>query len=110
MSDRNEPDEEERDKPNARPSQGSLDYPSVVDWLPGLEVDKIRGRDGHEYTKLLPVFDDNEIFRIDDISRMSPQTIKTLATEMGVTVSFGLISRVFHYAGDDVERVKNGGI
>lgn len=107
MSDRDE-DNDNEDQPAPHHTQKSLNFQAVKDWLPSLEADRQRGRDGHEYTKLLPVFMENEITRIDDIARMSPQTIKQLASEAGVTVSFGLISRVFHYAGDDVAQVKGG--
>ncbi len=64
------------------------------------------GRDKHEYTKLSPVFKEHECTRIDDITHMSVGEIRTLAAEMGVSVSLGLVNRVFQYASADVAMVK----
>ncbi len=71
------------------------------------EDDLERGRDHHEYTKLGPVFIDNGCTRIDDVARMSPESIKVLASDAGVAVTIGLVNRVHDYAVEDVARVKN---
>lgn len=39
---------------------------------------------------------------------MSPEAIKALATEAGVSVTIGLVNRVHEYAVDDVALVKSG--
>lgn len=60
-------------------------------------------------TKLTAMFDENGCTRIDDITRMSPDLIKTLATQAGVDVTLGLVHRVFEYAATDVTRVRKSG-
>lgn len=89
--------------------KGPLDYPSISSWLKTCEDDFERGRDRHEYSKLAFVFSDNGCTRIDDITRMSPDLIKKLASEVGVDVSLGLVFRVFEYAAADVVRVRKAG-
>ncbi|KLO04689.1 hypothetical protein SCHPADRAFT_896835 [Schizopora paradoxa] len=88
--------------------KGPLDYPPIYKWLADCERHLERGRDRHEYTRLDAVFAGNGCTRIDDISRMSPDSIRTLATEVGVVVPIGLINRVHDYAIEDVARVKAG--
>ncbi len=73
------------------------------------DVRRGRGRDKHEYTKLLPVFAANDCTRIDDVSRLTAESIKSLAEKEGVSVSIGLANRVHQYAVDDVARVKTEG-
>lgn len=87
--------------------RGPHDYPTIVTWLKTCEEDIERGRDGHEYSKLSSVFAENECTRIDDIARMSADTIKSLATEAGIAVTIGLVNRAYQYAVEDVARVKS---
>lgn len=89
--------------------QGPLDYPKIADWLKGCEDNLERGRDGHEYSSLALVFALNGCTRIDDISRMSPADIKALAVARDLEVTVGLVNRVYHYATEDVARVKARG-
>lgn len=116
MSDRDDEDDEAVDVPaekngaqSASSHQGPLDYPLVNSWLSNCQEDIEHGRDKHEYTKLIPVFEEHECTRIDDVARMSPEEIRGLATEMGVSVSLGLARRVFSYASEDVALVKAKG-
>ena len=89
--------------------KGPLNFPSISDWLKMCEDDFERGRDKHEYSKLGPVFLENGCTRIDDITRLSTDLIRTMAGDSFVEVSIGLIHRVFQYAIDDVARVKAAG-
>lgn len=98
--------------PSAVPTaarQGPLDFPSVKNWLRFCEDDFERGRNKHEYTALSPVFASNGCTRIDDVARLSVETIKSLAEKEGVSVSIGLANRIHQYAADDVARVKAEG-
>ncbi len=113
MSDREEPDrpfnelaETAQQEEPVRSYQGPLDFPEVSSWLQQCQDNIERGRDKHEYTKLSPVFKEHECTRIDDITHMSVGEIRTLAAEMGVSVSLGLVNRVFQYASADVAMVK----
>lgn len=90
-------------------SKGPTDYPAIWSWLKTCEDDFERGRDKHPYSRLVDVFDVNGCTRIDDITRMSPDLIKKLATEAGVDVTLGLVHRVFQYAAEDVIRVRKAG-
>ena len=83
-----------------------LDYPAVSDWLKTCKDDLERGRDNHDYMALSPVFAVNGCTRIDDITRLSAITIKTLADEQGVNVTIGLTNRIHAYAVEDVARVR----
>lgn len=89
--------------------KGPLNYPAITDWLKACDDDFERGRDKHEYTALSLVFATNGCTRIDDIARMSPETIKGLAEAQGITVTVGLVNRVHAYAVEDVARVKREG-
>ncbi len=89
--------------------KGPLDYPAIENWLKACEDDLERGRDKHHYMKLAPMFAANECTRIDDITRMSTDTIKLLCTQAGFDVTFGLVNRVHQYAMEDVARVKSLG-
>ncbi len=93
----------------AETHRGPLDFPSITAWLMKCEEDFERGRDRHEYTKLSPMFAANGCTRIDDITRMLPEAIKSLAGEAGVNITVGLINRVHQYAVEDVARVKTEG-
>ena len=86
-----------------------LDYPTIANWLQICEEDFERGRDKHEYTKLAPMFAANGCTRIDDIPRMSTDSIKSLTVEAGLDVTIGLVNRVHDYAVEDVARVKHDG-
>ena len=55
---------------------------------------------------LSPVFAVNGCTCIDDITRLSAITIKTLADEQGVNVTIGLTNRIHAYAVEDVARVR----
>ncbi len=92
--------------PQSAPHKGPLDYPSVKNWLLVCEEDFERGRDKHEYSALLPMFTENGCTRIDDIARLSADTIRSLAEKAGLNVSVGLANRVQQYAVEDVARVK----
>ncbi len=89
--------------------KGPLDFPAIVHWLSACEDDFERGRDKHEYSRLAVVFAANSCTRIDDITRMSTDEIKSLAAEVGVIISVGLVNRVHQYATEDVARVKIAG-
>lgn len=91
------------------PPKGPLDYPAISNWLKTCEDDFERGRDKHAYTKLSDMFKGNGCTRIDNITRMSPELIKTLATQAGIDVTLGLVHRVFEYAATDVLRVRKSG-
>lgn len=86
-----------------------MDFPAIVHWLSACEDDFERGRDKHEYSRLAAVFAANGCTRIDDITRMSTDEIKSLAAEVGVIISVGLVNRVHQYATEDVARVKIAG-
>ncbi len=90
-------------------SKGPLDFPAIEKWLKICEEDFERGRDKHEYTRLVPVFSENGCTRIDDISRMSTELIWDLSARAGVEVTIGLVNRVHQYASDDVQLVKREG-
>ncbi len=116
MSDREEPDtpfddlaETAQQGAPVSSYHGPLDYPEVSSWLQQCQDNIERGRDKHEYTKLSPVFKEHECTRIDDIIHMSPGEIRTLAAEMGINVSLGLVNRIFQYASADVATVKGKG-
>lgn len=89
--------------------KGPLDYPTINNWLKNCEEDFERGRDKHEYTKLTPVFVQNGCTRIDDIARLSTDVIKALAQEQGLSISLGLVYRVYDYATADVLCIKTHG-
>ncbi len=89
--------------------KGPADYPPIWSWLKMCEDDFERGRDKHPYSRLVDAFDANGCTRIDDITRMSPDLIKKLATEAGVEVTLGLVYRVFQYAAEDVVRIRKAG-
>ncbi len=57
----------------------------------------------------MPLFKEHECARIDDISRMSAESIRSLAAEMGIVVTMGLANRVYQYAVEDVAHLKNTG-
>jgi len=90
-------------------NKGPLDFPSISNWLTACEDDLERGRDKHPYKSLAALFAENECTRIDDIVRLSPETIRSLAKDMGLKASFGLVNRIYHYAVEDVARVKSTG-
>lgn len=92
-----------------RSYKGPLDYPTISAWLKICEEDFERGRDKHEYSMLAPMFEANGCTRIDDVTRMSTGLMKSLAAEVGLSVTIGLINRVHQYATEDVARVKSAG-
>lgn len=89
--------------------KGPLDYPAIKTWLAFCEEHLERGRDKHEYSVLLPVFLANGCTRIDDVVRLSAESIKTLAEKENVSITIGLANRVHEYAAEDVARVKANG-
>jgi len=92
--------------PSLPPVKGPLDFPRISQWLTACEEDIERGRDGHQYKSLVPLFADNECTRIDDIARMTPGVIRELSKEMGINASIGLVNRVHQYAVEDVAQVR----
>ena len=46
---------------------------------------------------------------IDDIARMDPSMILLCAEKAGLDVTIGLVNRIFHYATEDVARIKRLG-
>ena len=89
--------------------KGPLNYPAIAAWLKACEEDFERGRDKHDYTTLSPMFAANGCTRIDNITRMTTDTIKSLAEAQGITVTIGLVNRVHKYAIKDIARVKREG-
>lgn len=89
--------------------KGPLDYPGIEVWLQACENDFERGHDKHTYLLLLPVFVTNGCTRIDDITRLSAERLKTLADGQGIEVTIGLVNRVHAYAVEDVARIKSAG-
>ena len=89
--------------------KGPLDYPAIAAWLKACEENFERGCDKHEYTSLSPLFAANGCTRIDDIVRMSPEMIKSLAEVRGIVTTIGLVNRVHAYAVEDVARVRSTG-
>lgn len=67
-----------------------------------------RGRDKHDYTALLPVFTTNGCTRVDDVARLSTETLMSLAEKEGLVLTIGLANRVVDYAVHDVARLKRG--
>jgi len=88
-------------------NKGPLDFLSISNWLTACEDDLERGRDKHPYKSLAALFAENECTRIDDIVRLSLETIRSLAKDMGLKASFGLVNRIYHYAIKDVAHVKS---
>lgn len=68
-----------------------------------------RGRDKHNYTSLADVLIKNGLTRIDDISQLLPDQLRSLAENDGVEVTLGLVLRVLRYAKADTEKVNRKG-
>ncbi len=88
---------------------GPLDYPTITRWLTHCEYDFERGRDKHPYTSLSEMFQDNGCTRIDDVARLNPDAIRTMADAKGIVTSVGLINRICAYALEDVATVQRDG-
>ncbi|KLO05822.1 hypothetical protein SCHPADRAFT_946603 [Schizopora paradoxa] len=100
------PSSRQDDPPGHR---GPLDFPTIANWLKRCEEDLERGRDGHAYSSFATTFRLNGCTRIDDISRMTREDLKSLALEDNVEVTIGLINRIHSYAIEDVAIVKKFG-
>ncbi len=87
-------------------AKGPLNYPTVKAWLLWCEEDLEHGRDNHNYTSLFPVFTVNGCTRVDDVARLSADSIMSLAEKEGVVITVGLANRLNQYANEDVARVK----
>ena len=85
------------------------DYPTVETWLRTCEDDIERGRDKHAYLSLLPVFSANGCTRLDDITRVSAEQLRALASAQGIDATIGLTNRIHAYAVEDVARLKAAG-
>lgn len=96
-------------RPETPAYTGPVNYPAIAEWLKSCEDDLERGRDKHGYSVLSSMFAANGCTRIDDITRLSSEAIKSLAEDAGLVITIGLVNRVSQYAQDDVARVKAGG-
>ncbi len=85
------------------------DFPLIVDWLKKCKKHIECGRDNHEYSKLVPMFNANGCTRIDDVPRMTTELIWELAAAAGVIVMIGLVNRVHQYVMEDVAHLKKYG-
>lgn len=83
-------------------------FPQISKWLEKCEEDIERGCDNHKYSELAPVFSVNGCTRLDDITRLSTDVIRTLATEAGLKVTIGLVNRIHEYAVSDVAKINAG--
>lgn len=81
------------------------DYPSVRNWLETLHDDMERGRDGFNYRSLLPVFESNDVKRLDDVNTLGYQLLKEIVKDAQVEASIGLLNRIVRYAQEDVSYI-----
>jgi hypothetical protein len=84
------------DDREASPANVAGDYPLVSDWLQGLALDPMRGRDNIPYPTYTEKFTNNGILRLDDLARISLTDLRELS---GMNV--GTAARVADWAKAD---------
>ena len=65
-----------------------------------------RGRDDYAYRSLLPVFEANDIKRLDDVAFLDYGKLESMVAHVQGQVSIGLLNRIIRYAQEDVSRIK----
>ena len=82
------------------------DYPSVRNWLETLHDDMERGRDGFNYRSLLPMFEHNDIKRLDDVNVLGYLSLSEIAKDVNIDASIGLLNCIIRYAQEDTSHIK----
>jgi hypothetical protein len=80
----------------ASPTNTVVNYPLVSDWLQGLTLDEIRGRDNIPYAAYTEKLTNNGILRLDDLSRFSQTDLCDLAG-----MNIGTAARIADWAKAD---------
>jgi hypothetical protein len=75
-----------------------ISYPLVSDWLEGLTLDEMRGRDRIPYGVYSENLTNNGILRLDDLARFSPTELRDLA-QAGMNI--GTAARIAEWAKAD---------
>jgi hypothetical protein len=84
------------DAESAGPTNIVISYPLVSDWLAGLALDEIRGRDNIPYAAYTDKLTNNGILRLDDLTRFSPTELRDLTS-----MNIGTAARVADWAKAD---------
>ena len=81
-------------------------YPTVAKWIESLEEDMEQGRDRYDYRVLLPIFQENQKKRLDDIDFLGYDQLNQLVKEAGLPASPGLLGHIARYAHEDVIQIR----
>jgi hypothetical protein len=81
----------------ASPTSTVISYPLLSDWLQGLTLDEIRGRDGIPYASYTETLTNNGILRLDDLTRFSATDLRELVVGMNI----GTAARIADWAKAD---------
>ena len=84
------------DAESTGPTNIVISYPLVSDWLAGLALDEIRGRDNIPYAAYTEKLADHGIVRLDDLTRFSPTELRDLAC-----MNIGTAARIVDWAKAD---------
>jgi hypothetical protein len=84
------------DAESTSPTNVVVSYPLVSDWLAGLSLNEIRGRDNIPYAAYTEKLTNNGILRLDDLTRFSATELRDL-TNMNI----GTAARVADWAKAD---------